>query len=76
MFLNNPEDYCETQAGPLPAFFCRDKGLKDFREDIGGDSMSSICDRQPNVFCSFRDGSHTHDSALHQKEISAIVQGN
>jgi hypothetical protein len=38
--------------------------------------MSSICDRQPNVFCSFRDGSHTHDSALHQKEISAIVQGN
>ena len=76
MFLNDPEDHREAQAGPLSACFGRDKGLKDFREDIGRNSVSGIRDGQPDVLRSFTDGSHTHDSALHQKEISAIVQGN
>ena len=44
VFLNDPEDHCEAQAGPFPTFFGRDKGLKDFREDIGRNPAAGIRD--------------------------------
>lgn len=64
VFLNDPEDHCEAQAGPFPTFFGCDKGLKDFREDIGRNPVSSIPDGQLDVLLSFTDGSHTQGAAL------------
>jgi len=64
VFLNDPKDHREAQAGPFPTLFGCDKGLKDLGEDIGRNPVSCIPDGQPDVLLSFAGGSYSQGAAL------------